>query len=219
MTPRGALIVVEGLDRAGKSTQVERLCNNLRTSGHPVQNMRFPDRSTAIGQSINAYLQSSSDLTDHVIHLLFSANRWECSDKIRSSIASGTTLVIDRYSYSGAVYSAAKLNPQLDLEWAWAPDIGLPLPDMVVFLTISPDKARERGGYGEERYETVKMQEQVREKFQELLYRVPGRVMRIDAGESIEEVETEILQAVEGALNLVKIEGSELGSLGPLRLA
>jgi dTMP kinase len=35
------------------------------------------DRTTPIGQMINSYLQSKADLEDHVIHLLFSANRWE----------------------------------------------------------------------------------------------------------------------------------------------
>ena len=41
-TMRGALIVVEGLDRAGKSTQCERLCVNLEKDGHKVKRMRFP---------------------------------------------------------------------------------------------------------------------------------------------------------------------------------
>lgn len=39
---RGALIVLEGLDRAGKSTQHSRLCHNLEGRGHPVKRMRFP---------------------------------------------------------------------------------------------------------------------------------------------------------------------------------
>lgn len=37
------------------------------------------DRTTAIGQMINAYLQSTSELDDKAIHLLFAANRWECA--------------------------------------------------------------------------------------------------------------------------------------------
>jgi dTMP kinase len=37
-----------------------------------------PDRTTAIGQMIDAYLRSAADLDDRAIHLLFSANRWEC---------------------------------------------------------------------------------------------------------------------------------------------
>lgn len=40
-------------------------------------NLNFTDRTTAIGQMIDAYLRSTSELDDHAIHLLFSANRWE----------------------------------------------------------------------------------------------------------------------------------------------
>lgn len=41
---RGALIVVEGLDRAGKSTQCERLCQRLKREGRPVKRLRFPSK-------------------------------------------------------------------------------------------------------------------------------------------------------------------------------
>ena len=69
---RGALIVVEGLDRSGKSTQVERLVQRLQA-----QLVKFPDRTTSIGTMINSYLTQQSDVNDQSIHLLFSANRWE----------------------------------------------------------------------------------------------------------------------------------------------
>ena len=39
---RGALIIIEGLDRAGKSTQHGRLCSRLEAEGHKVKRMRFP---------------------------------------------------------------------------------------------------------------------------------------------------------------------------------
>jgi dTMP kinase len=39
----------------------------------------LPDRSTPIGQMIDAYLRSQAEMDDHVIHLLFSANRWEAA--------------------------------------------------------------------------------------------------------------------------------------------
>lgn len=76
---RGKLIVFEGLDRAGKSTQCARLATRLHSPSHPVAHLRFPDRTTPIGQMINAYLTGASDVDDHVIHLLFSANRWEAA--------------------------------------------------------------------------------------------------------------------------------------------
>lgn len=93
MSSRGQLIVLEGLDRSGKSTQVDRLLRKLHHEGKKARIQKFPgrlpwsktrlcslaDRSTAIGKMIDAYLQSRAEMDDHAIHLLFSANRWECA--------------------------------------------------------------------------------------------------------------------------------------------
>lgn len=85
-----------------------------------------------------------------------------------ADLAAGTTLIVDRYAYSGAVYSAAKRNRELGLEWAWGPEVGLPRPDLVVYLTVGEEVQQARGGFGEERYEKVEMQREVRRLFGEL---------------------------------------------------
>jgi dTMP kinase len=74
---RGALVVLEGLDRSGKSSQCSRLVSYLEGQGLSAELWRFPDRTTDVGQMISAYLTNASQLDDHTIHLLFSANRWE----------------------------------------------------------------------------------------------------------------------------------------------
>jgi len=117
---------------------------------------------------INDYLQGNIEQEDHVIHLLFSANRWEAASSIRRDIEQGTTVIIDRYYYSGCVYSAAKDNPSLSLTWARHPEVGLPRPDLVIFLEISSEEAAKRGGFGTERYENAKHQQRVRELFREM---------------------------------------------------
>jgi dTMP kinase len=81
----------------------------------------------------------------------------------------GTTIICDRYAFSGIAFSASKVTaggvPLLSFEWCKSPDIGLPAPDLVLFLDITPEKAKERGGYGDERYEKEEMQKRVREIF------------------------------------------------------
>ena len=74
---RGALVVLEGLDRSGKSSQCSRLVSYLEGQGISAELWRFPDRTTDVGKMISAYLTNTSQLDDHTIHLLFSANRWE----------------------------------------------------------------------------------------------------------------------------------------------
>ncbi|KAJ6185431.1 hypothetical protein N7519_006732 [Penicillium mononematosum] len=213
-TRRGALIVVEGLDRAGKSSQCEMLRDSLSRQGHMVKYIRFPDRTTPIGKLIDSYLRGSSHQDDHSIHLLFSANRWEISKSIEEDIANGITVIVDRYSYSGVVYSAAKANPTLSLEWAWRPEIGLPRPDICLFLSISPEEAAKRGGFGAERYENGEMQTRVRELFQ-TIFEKQQDVSIIDAGKSIEEVSREIRGAVGDCIARLDVAGA-LRKLGPL---
>ena len=165
---RGAFIVFEGIDRCGKTTQCARLVNKLLAAGIAATAMRFPDRTTATGSIINTYLQSSTDLDDHAIHLLFSANRWENAKQIQNHLLSGTTIVCDRYAYSGVAFSSAKVqalpstsdtkdaydennqqqqSPLLSIEWCMTPDRGLPAPDCVLFLDLSQEDAEKRGGY------------------------------------------------------------------------
>ncbi|KAF3617373.1 putative BTB/POZ domain-containing protein-like [Capsicum annuum] len=157
-SPRGALIVLEGLDRCGKTSQSGRLYKYLLEQGHSVESWRFPDRNTGVGQMISSYLTNESQLEDHAIHLLFSANRWEKRSLMEEKLKTGTTLIVDRYSYSGVAFSSAK---GLDIGWCKAPEIGLLAPDLVVYLDISPEKAAERGGYGDERYEQLEFQKKV----------------------------------------------------------
>ncbi|XP_063721648.1 thymidylate kinase-like [Symsagittifera roscoffensis] len=161
---RGMLIVFEGLDKAGKSTQAQKLVTKIEQSGRKVELMKFPDRSTHIGKSINEYLVDSKfKLNDKSIHLLFSANRWEKYDEMKNKLNDGISLVVDRYAFSGVAYTCAK--PGFTMQWSKSPDIGLLKPDIVFFMLLNPDNAQHRGDYGAERYEKVEFQKKVLDNF------------------------------------------------------
>ncbi|KAF8142305.1 thymidylate kinase [Mycena galopus ATCC 62051] len=193
MSSRGAFIAIEGLDRSGKTTQVAALHARLDAEGNPVKLLKFPDRTTAIGQMIDSYLRSQSELDDRAIHLLFSANRWELAASIEQLLAAGTTVVCDRYAFSGVAFSAAKGLP---LEWCRSPDVSLPAPDVTLFLDITPEQARIRGGYGEERYEKEEMQRQVRDVFHQISSEFEASWVTIDAGREREDVAEEVWKLV-----------------------
>ncbi|KAJ8516882.1 hypothetical protein ONZ45_g5869 [Pleurotus djamor] len=159
---RGAFIVIEGLDRSGKTTQCSTLLERLEASKIEAKLIKFPDRTTKIGQMIDSYLKSESDLDNHLIHLLFSANRWELASSIERTLNEGSLVLCDRYAFSGIAFTASK---GLSYAWCRSPDIALPAPDITLFLDITPEKAKERGGYGEERYEKEEMQKKVRKVF------------------------------------------------------
>lgn len=112
-------------------------------------------------------------------------------------------MLADRYAFSGVAFSASK---GLSYEWCRSPDISLPAPDLTLFLDVAPEKARERGGYGEERYEKEEMQQRVRGVFEvigtEMGAEVDGnssssRWVTIDAGEEKEAVQNAIWKHVE----------------------
>lgn len=141
-----------------------------------------------------------------MIHLLFSANRWEAAGQIHKAIEEGITVVIDRYYYSGIVYSAAKDKADLSLKWARDPEIGLPRPDVCVFLDIAPEAAAKRGDFGGEKYETDAMQKRVRELFYELMSTSDSLDIRVvDAGRSVEEVEEDIMGRVKDVMEQPKM--------------
>lgn len=162
---RGILVAFEGCDRSGKSTQCQMLVEYLKSIGRDVAHLRFPDRTTAIGQSINSYLQGKTELEDHAIHLLFSANRWEAVPKIKQLLEKGTLVIVDRYAFSGVAFTAAK---GFDVTWCKNPDRGLPNPDVVFYLDISINDAQQRGSFGKERYEKVEFQEKVADIYKQL---------------------------------------------------
>ncbi|XP_045906110.1 thymidylate kinase isoform X1 [Micropterus dolomieu] len=201
---RGALIVLEGVDKAGKTTQCKKLVQSLQQSSRPVEMMRFPDRTTTIGQLISAYLENKSDLEDHTVHLLFSANRWELVPLMKKKLEQGTTLVVDRYAFSGAAFTSAK--PGFCLDWCKNPDVGLPKPDLVMFLQLSPAEAALRGQFGEERYETSVFQRAVQQQFEQLMKDPSVNWQVIDASQTVEDVHRDItthsLNAINTAQNM-----------------
>jgi dTMP kinase len=194
---RGSLIVFEGLDRVGKSTQAKLLVDYLNRHKITARSMRFPDRTTAIGKLIDQHLSGKFNADDHAIHLLFSANRWEKNSEMKAALQAGITLVVDRYYHSGAAYSSVK---GLDMNWCLGPEAGLLEPDIVIYMNLPLAGAAKRSGFGKERYETKEMQSGVKSAFQALMKKRSSWVV-VDGSPSIEEVGEEVIEI---ALNTIK---------------
>ncbi|KTW29771.1 thymidylate kinase [Pneumocystis carinii B80] len=198
---RGAFILIEGLDHSGKTTQCELLAEELLIKKVPVKIQKFPNRSTEIGKIIDLYLRGDLELEEHAVHLLFSANRWEMSEKIRNDLKNGITVIVDRYIYSGIAFSAAK---GLNIEWCEEADKGLPLPDGVIYLDICEEKASLRHNYGVERMETGTIQKSVRSVFRNMYEKNKNTNCPwywVDASNSIIEVKLNTWNAAQDIIN------------------
>uniref|UniRef100_A0A8C0FBF2 Thymidylate kinase n=1 Tax=Bubo bubo TaxID=30461 RepID=A0A8C0FBF2_BUBBB len=170
----------------------------------------FPtERTTEIGRLIGSYLVKEKNLEDHTVHLLFSANRWEHVPLMKEKLHQGITLVVDRYAFSGVAFTSAKENFCLD--WCKQPDVGLPKPDVILFLHLSPEEAAERGNFGNERYENSSFQEKVLQSFSHLMKDKTLNWKTMDASKSIEDLHREIKSIAEETMQ--EVQNKPLGEL------
>jgi dTMP kinase len=132
----GKIIVLEGLDKSGKTTQAHLLLDYLddKNPGQTVL-FSFPDYSTKIGKQIRSFLDGKVQYNAETKHMLLSANRWEKKENILESLRSAKTIILNRYYQSNLAYGLAN---GLDFEWLSILDKGMPKEDVTIVLDISP---------------------------------------------------------------------------------
>jgi dTMP kinase len=138
---KGKVIVLEGTDKAGKTTQSRMLQDALKTLGKICVVIDFPDYTTPIGMEIRAFLDGRRDYPAEAKHLLFSANRWEKKKEIESMAENGTIVIMNRYWQSNLVYGVSN---GMDAGWLQRLDKGLPKEDAVIVLLVNPATSKKR---------------------------------------------------------------------------
>ena len=145
----GKLIVIEGLDGSGKATQSRLLCQRLEKWGKACKKVTFPDYDHDSSYFVKLYLSgalgSAEDVGAYAASTFFAMDRY-VSFKQRWGLdyQGDTVLVADRYSTSNATHQTTKLpREQWDEYLDWMEDyeygkLGLPKPDMVIFLSVPP---------------------------------------------------------------------------------
>lgn len=142
------LIVLEGLDGAGKSTQIKRISEYLASAGRQTEFLHFPRFDAPVyGDLIGGFLRGEFGDMDKVhpklVALLFAEDRRDASSVISSWISEGKVVILDRYVYSNIAFQCAKLDDgkqSEDLE-RWILDteygaFGIPKPDLNLFLDV-----------------------------------------------------------------------------------
>ena len=147
---RGLLVAFEGLDQSGKQTQAEALRDFVQAQGRECRLLSFPDYDTAIGSEISKALHGDRDYAADTLQLLYVANRYEKRAMIETLLASGTTIVCDRYMASSIAYGEAQ-----GLDAGWLNDVQrfLPPADLTIVLDIAPETAVQRKSANRDRYE------------------------------------------------------------------
>lgn len=187
--PKGKIIVFEGIDKAGKTTQAKLLEKRL---GSKCVRIDFPDYSTPVGKEIKQFLAGKRNYPDEVKMMLLSANRWEKKVQIEKIISKGTTVIMNRYYQSNLVYGISK---GLKLDWLLSLDNGMPNADIVIVIDIKPKTLVSRSKNVVDTFEKdLELIRRVKKN-----YRILGKKFkwRIVEGEtSIDEVHDQVLRIV-----------------------
>lgn len=150
----GRLIVFEGVEGAGKSTQIRRLSEWLGDRGETVLLLREPG-GTALGDQIRRMVLDdvSAQITPEAEALLFMSSRAQLvSSVMQPALARGDTVLLDRFFLSTYAYQGAGRRLPLDrLRGANALATGGLIPDLTILLRLDPsaglDRAAKRGGH------------------------------------------------------------------------
>ena len=145
-TRKGMLIVFEGIDGSGKTTQVRLLAEELRGRGLPVVETREPTDGV-YGRKIRELFNNRKAVSREEELALFMDDRREHVETLISpALESGKIVVTDRYYFSTAAYQGAEgLDPE---EIIAQNELFAPVPDLVILVVITPDVGTDRVRYG-----------------------------------------------------------------------
>jgi len=193
---RGCLITVEGIDGAGKSTQVERLVVLLAERGHLVVGTREPG-ATALGRELRRMvLGRELELARDAELFLFLADRAEhLATVIKPALASGAIVLCDRFMDSTVAYQSHGRQNDLERVRRWDADSRRGIaPDLTLLLDCPIELGAERRQRESDRYQALdrEFHERVRRGFLEQAAAEPARIRRIDGSRDLAIVSAEV---------------------------
>ena len=193
----GKLIVLEGIDGCGKSTQIARLTDALGAMGRTVTRTAEPTDGEW-GRALRRFLSGAESRTNAELATLFVLDRIQHNVEISALLKKGVDVICDRYYYSTLAYQGSVC----DYEWVKhmncaAPDIRH--PDLCIFLDLSPEASLARisaRGEAREVFETKETLTRVRNTFLRIFDDLDDRVAIVDATGTPDEVAECVLAAV-----------------------
>lgn len=187
--PKGKIIVFEGIDKAGKTTQAKLLEKEL---GSKCVRIDFPDYTTPVGKEIKQFLDGKRNYPDEVKMMLLSANRWEKKGEIEKMVGKGTTVIMNRYYQSNLVYGISK---GLKLDWLLSLDKGLPKADLVIVIDIRPQTLVSRSKNVVDTFEKdLELIRRVKKNYKILANKFNWRT--VEGEKSVDEVHNQVLRIV-----------------------
>lgn len=150
---KGKLIIIEGLDGSGKSTQIEILRKRAQQTGKQIRQIKFPNYAEDSSALVRAYLAgelgSLHEINAYAASVLYSVDRYATFRRhMKEDYDNGCIFLLDRYTTANMYHQTTKLPKE---EWDsfldWLEDLeygkmGLPKPDLVLYLDMKPQTAK-----------------------------------------------------------------------------
>lgn len=136
-------IVFEGIDGAGGGTQSGLLLNYLKNEKIPAERLIYPDYQGPIGKLIHEFLHKTYELPAELQFLLYFTDFIKDQGKIKNWLKQRKIVICDRYFTSTLAYQGLKGFP-VKTALKIAKNFGLPEPDLIIYLKISPETSMKR---------------------------------------------------------------------------
>lgn len=148
MKAKGKLIVIDGIDGAGKATQTKLLVEALRRQGRKVETMDFPQYGNNffgkfIGESLRGDYGDFLGAHARLASIPYACDRLESVPQIRKWLAQGKVVILDRYVSSNQIHQGGKCKNDTERKefLAWLDRMeheifGIPRPDLIVYLSL-----------------------------------------------------------------------------------
>lgn len=201
---RGRFVTLEGIDGAGKSTQVRLLREYLRALAIPHTFLREPG-STALGEAIRSVLlDPGGDILPLAEVFLYAAARAQLVEReILPALRAGRLVLCDRYADSTLAYQGFGARVDLDrLRTVNQIATGGLTPDLTILFDLEPTRAQARRAGAGDRMERKddEFHARVRAGYLSLAAAEPGRFRVVDAARSVEAVQADVRRAIDALL-------------------
>lgn len=202
----GLFIVIEGLDGAGSSTQVEKLANYLKQRNYKVLATKEPTNNI-IGGLIRGQLTHDWHTVPECLQLLFAADRaHHLKKEINPALTNSYIVISDRYIFSTIAYGA------LDLDYNWLKEINknFKFPDLYFIINTDPEeciKRLKKTRYKLELFEDLEKLKKVHENFLRLINdykQTHNNIYTINGNQLIEDIFDDIKAIVKLKINSTK---------------
>ncbi|MEZ4911012.1 MAG: dTMP kinase [Saprospiraceae bacterium] len=206
--PRGKLIVFEGIDGSGKSTQIHLLARYFESLGYQVHVTAEPTNNR-IGKTIRDIFSGNLEGDQHVIAALFAADRL---DHILNSVygmkglvENGVIVLCDRYYLSSLAYHSVHVS----MDWVQALNVKAMetlKPDVHIYINISPEESIQRissRNIATEMYENIENLKSVSKAYNQIIdmYQHTETIISIDGQKDVESIHQDIINKLKIVIN------------------